>query len=211
MIKPSQYIARQPKSLRTLVAAVVCCASSLTNAFDFRGTAWEQVHQAYGIDPRLLYSVAIQESGLGVRDEQGRVIGKRPSPYAIRVDDKAYYFNTRDEALHFLESQVSLSDVMAGDVLLDVGLFQINLYWQKDILNRISVADLLKPEVGMFEAARILRIAMDSVDDPNDLELKVGRYHHWKDENRARRYGRRVLETYRTLTQAYQPAQPYQP
>lgn len=190
------------RKARNAVSSALLCLSAGAGAVDFNGTAWQQVETAYGIDPRLLYSVAVEESGLGVKDPSGRLIGKRPTPYAIRINNTSHYFQSHAEALAFLESNVSLNEVVSGDVLLDLGMFQISLYWHDDILERMSPADLLQPENGMLEAARILRIAMDSVGDPADLELQVGRYHNWKDEQRARRYGRRVLKTYNLLLEA---------
>lgn len=78
---------------------------------------------------------------------------------------------------------------------IDVGLMQINLHWHGD-----KVADpvqLLDAHTNLEIAAEILAEAIQSA--PGDLELGVGRYHHWKNAAIARAYGRRVLRMVRAM------------
>ncbi|WP_257291840.1 transglycosylase SLT domain-containing protein [Endozoicomonas sp. ONNA1] len=135
------------------------------------GTQWETVANRHGIDPYLLYSVALAESASGRGDKGSKQIS--PWPWTLRTLSDAYYgLNKSDAEKKLQEMQKTDNDS------IDVGLMQVNYRYHKDKVSNIT--DLLDPATNLDVGAQILSTAIKS--SPNDLELGVGRYHHWKDE-----------------------------
>ncbi|AFL73448.1 transglycosylase SLT domain-containing protein [Thiocystis violascens] len=140
-----------------------------------------------GLDPRLLYGVALQET----RHRAGPHTSA-PWPYTLRGPKGPQFHRSRQTAARALRQLMARHRPQA----IDVGLMQINLHWHGD-----KVADpvqLLDAHTNLEIAAEILAEAIQSA--PDDLELGVGRYHHWKNAAIARAYGRRVLRMVRAMT-----------
>lgn len=156
-----------------LIGYSVASASSLA----IESTFWGQVAKEEGVDPYILYSVAILESGRKWGD--GMV---RPWPWTLNVNGRGIYFDTRMEALKHLEE--SRRDT--GNI--DVGILQVNIHYHGDKVARIE--NLLDYEMNLRVAARILREAI--LSSPGDPVIGVGRYHSWR-EKRARAYGARAI------------------
>jgi hypothetical protein len=136
----------------------------------------------HGIDPVLLYSVALFESG-----RQGDKNRVGPWPFAL-------HFNQADVSIYALsakEARFVLAHVTTDNV--DIGLGQVNYKSHKGMVQRPE--DLLDPKINLTVASKILAEALSSTPDP---ELGVGRYHSWT-EWRARAYGRKVLTIFRAL------------
>lgn len=161
-----------------LAATVVSCLATASNsaAFSLEGTAW-QLH-SQGVDPNLLYAIALAESQ---REIDGLV---RPWPWSLNVQGKGRYFETREEAEAFLSETLA-----TGIRNVDIGPMQINYSWHGHRV--LNPADLFDIQTSVRVGADILSEALAS--SPDDKELGVGRYHNWGDENRARKYGRKVL------------------
>lgn len=142
--------------------------------------------RAYGHDPLLLYSVALAESAWK-GEESGFV---QPWPYTLRVASlPGNYQMSFEDALDELQTyQVSYSSI-------DIGLMQVNSKYHGHRVTNLS--DLLIPGTNLEIGAQILRETIDSA--PGDLQLGIGRYHHWADEVRARSYGARILAIYDNL------------
>lgn len=158
-------------------------ASSAANA-ELQGTMFYEPARQHGIDPALLYAVALAESA---NAEAGML---QPWPYTLRVlTEPGHYAPTRDDAVKVLQGY------MHSHQSIDVGIMQVNTRWNGHRVDRIE--DLLDPHVGLRVGAEILKEAIDSA--PGDLILGVGRYHNWQDEARARNYGERVLAIYRNI------------
>lgn len=173
------------KTTKRKIHTLLLTMSISTTAAAFPGYQWESTAQKFGIDPILLYSVALAESatkrGLNMTS---------PWPYAIRNGSHSTYAETKVEA----EKQLQQALHQSSKHLLDIGLMQINLHWHG---NRVhSPKELLDPLTNLRVGSSILADAINS--SPNDLELGIGRYHSW-NENRARWYGKRVLSIYRNL------------
>lgn len=199
----SAATAQTPPSIR-LVAAPASSGAGLTSPVSsvrqtppaprepedasglLEGTVWDTVARRHGLDPLLLYGVALQET----RHRAGRHMSA-PWPYTLRGPEGPQFHPSREAAARALRR---LRARWRGQAI-DVGLMQINLHWHGD-----KVADpvqLLDPRTNLEIAAGILVEAIQSA--PGDLELGIGRYHHWKDAAIARAYGRRVLRMVRAM------------
>lgn len=172
------------KLLVTFVTFLAQNALSL----ELQGTQFERVAHDFGLDPVLVYSIALAESAYGRGDNT-----IAPWPWTLRSSDGAFYAENKEQAVVRLESLIAEQGVKAK---VDIGIMQINLYW-----NGHRVADpttLLDPFVNLVKGAEILSETIQS--SPGDLELGIGRYHHWVNEATARSYGRRVLSIYNQLS-----------
>jgi len=153
----------------------------------FPGPEWRQAAQKHGVDPLLLYAVAIRESG--------RNVGKdriTPWPHALHFNGSrvAFYAQSRREAEDLLHLALPITENV------DVGLAQVNWKSHKDKVKRPQ--DLLDPKKNLEVASQILAEAIASTPDK---ELGVGRYNSW-NEQKARRYGKEVLILYQAIKEA---------
>lgn len=162
--------------------SVVSSFAVAKDRFSLEGTLFETVATDHGIDPLLLYAIAITESATGAGNGY---IG--PTPYVFRTNDGPRFFKSQREA------EAELATILKTTQNVDVGMMQINLRYhpQPDPL------DLLDPHHNLTVAAKYLKKTMASTDDPI---IGVGRYHSWTEEL-ARWYGERVWQTYRNLLQ----------
>ncbi|MFC6674031.1 transglycosylase SLT domain-containing protein [Marinobacterium aestuariivivens] len=173
--------------MRTLAAVATSVVSAYSFGFDVTGTQFEKAADKYGIDPVLLYSVALAESASGRGDNT-----ISPWPWTLRSSEGPLYAPTKEAAA------VKLQDIIAKNgerSSIDIGFLQINLFWNGHRVE--DPLDLLDPEKNLDTGAAILRETINS--SPNDLELGIGRYHNWAEEHRSRTYGRRVLSIYQQL------------
>lgn len=151
-----------------------------------KGTIYEEPAISYGLDPLLLYSVALAESAWE-GDSPGQI---QPWPYTLRVASlPGNYQQSLQDALR------ELRDYEKSYQSIDIGMMQVNSKYHGHRVN--SLSDLLVPETNLDIGAQILRETIDSA--PGDLQLGIGRYHHWADEIRARSYGSRILAIYNNL------------
>lgn len=160
-----------------LVALLLASPQALLAQVDLKTIA-----ARHGLDPVLLYSVALAESA--------RVVdGAKVAPWPWTIRSSRYgprYFSSREMAETHLRELLE-----AGVKNIDVGLMQINLRYHK-------IADpyrLLDPEHNIDLGARILRQALDSTED---RIMAVGRYHS-SDTLRAYVYGYRVWQIYHRI------------
>jgi soluble lytic murein transglycosylase-like protein len=179
--KPAPWVQQaQPKELvqtATRIAKPVLQARQ-----SFPGSIWKQAAKTHGVDPVLLYSVALFESG-----RQGGKNKVGPWPFALHFNQA----NISIYALSAKEARFVLANVTTDNV--DIGLGQVNYKSHRDKIHRRE--DLLDPKTNLTVASQILAEALNSTPDP---ELGVGRYHSWT-EWRARAYGRKVLTIFRAL------------
>lgn len=177
---------------RSLTAVFILAASTNTNALSLQGTIFEHAARDVGLDPKLLYAVALAESARGQRRNY---LG--PHPWTLRSDEKVIYAKSRDEAEQELIRHV---EKFGTSSLIDVGLMQINLRWHgKKVSNP---TELLDPRTNIQIAAQYLAKMIKAT--PADLELGIGKYHVGPVTNetnlsRARNYGSRVIAIYRNL------------
>lgn len=145
---------------------------------DLRHTHWSQIADRYGLDPYVLYAVALTESAR-IRNDFAQ-----PWVWALNREGKSLYPESAAEALHQIRHQLK-----AGNRNIDIGLMQVNLRWHRHRVGRIE--DLLDPATNLELGAQILQEAIATV--PDDPILGVGRYHAWSNPSEARKYGHRVL------------------
>ncbi|AYN96813.1 lytic transglycosylase domain-containing protein [Pseudomonas sp. LTJR-52] len=144
---------------------------------DLDNSLFGEIAREHGLPVNLLYSVALAESAYS-SDK-----GISPWPYTLRTATKAYYAKTLAEAENIL------TELLRSARSVDVGIMQVNLYWNSDRIK--DPKSLLSPENGLRMGASILSERIKSA--PGDLELGIGRYHNIKEEALARNYGARVL------------------
>jgi len=168
------------------VAAIFVVINFSTPAFAKLNfpNAFELAANYEGIDPLLLYAVALQESKNG---KNGYI---SPSLFAIRDATGSRYFDSQANAEKYLRNLIN-----EGVTNIDVGAMQINYGQHRDIVKYPEL--LLDPYLNFRISAKILKYALQSA--PNDIELGVGRYHNWRDSSRSRSYGEAVLKLYREL------------
>jgi hypothetical protein len=162
-------------------------ASTAGSTTFLQGTVWAAVAARHGLDPVLLYGVALKESR--------RAAGAHasvPWPYTLRGPAGAQYHRSRAEAAQALARLTARHRPLA----IDVGLMQVNLRWHGDKV--ADPAQLLDARTNLEIAAGILVDALHSA--PGDLELGIGHYHHWHHEAIARAYGRSVLKMVRAMS-----------
>jgi len=149
---------------------------------------WHEIGHATGIDPLLLYAIAMVESKALHPD--GRIA---PTPWLFRVDDHVVRGSRHDVQLAMAAAS------QFGSAVKDVGIMQV--YYP---VHRAAVRDpldLLDPRTNITLAAKILRDAMHRTRDP---VMGVG-YYHSRTPSRARSYGSTVLAVYQRL-KAMHPA-----
>ncbi|MGL4900445.1 MAG: lytic transglycosylase domain-containing protein [Shewanella sp.] len=171
--------------IKTKMIALALAVLTNNSISAFPGYQWEIAAESVGIDPVMLYAVALTESasyrGLNMTS---------PWPYTIRNGSNATYASSKAEAEKLLHQAVQESEKHQ----LDIGLMQINLHWHGHRVN--SATDLLDPVTNLTLGSHILAEAIKS--SPDDLELGIGHYHS-RNEKRARLYGQKVLSIYRNI------------
>lgn len=177
------------KTKRLLPVLILSLLGNCAQAIDLSGSLFEKAGLQQDVDPLLIYAVALTESAFSPTIDQ-------PTPWAwtLNVNSKGIYAKNRQDATRTLEALLQQHES------IDVGMMQINIKWHGHQVS--SPLELLDPHVNIAVGTRILKVAIDSA--PNDLELGIGRYHQWADKRMARRYGARVLRTYKRLQLAQQ-------
>lgn len=150
-------------------------------ALDLSDTYWEKAAHAAGLDPLLLYALALTESGHPAGTGQ-----IKPWPWTLNVEGRAHFAKSRKEAAALLAAHHGKS--------VDIGLLQVNIRWHG---HRVDTLDaLLDPTINLDVGAAILKEALASA--PGDLTAGIGRYHSARPQL-ARSYARTVLSLYRHL------------
>jgi hypothetical protein len=154
-----------------------------------RESLWSQIGKASGVDPLLLYSVALVESKALYPD--GKVA---PTPWLFRVDDHLVRGERRDVQLAMAEAS------QFGSAVQDVGIMQVYYPMHRDAVR--DPLTLLNPRTNITVAAKILR---DGMQQTRDRVLGVG-YYHSHTPTLARDYGTAVLTVYQRLKAIHRPA-----
>lgn len=172
------------------VAALVAFASFLANAEPMpfalgpNDPAVVEAAESAGLDPALVYAVALVESGVAWTDGQ-----RRPSPYVMRIAGQGIHA----ESLAQIREVWDVAEAQSARIE-DVGPMQINLRWHGSRVNHPQ--DLLDPAINLRVGAAILR---ESLDAAPDLITGIGRYHHSTHSQRTAWYAGQVLRQYRKI------------
>lgn len=139
-------------------------------SFKLKGTMWEAASEGTGINPELLYAVALQES---------RTLTKpglaAPDPFVIRYGNDVKRFEGYQDAKIYLEELVSKPGINLKR--LDIGLMQFNAGWHRHRVEQLS--DFLVPGLAIHAAAELLAEIAEHTDDPVSW---IGRYHSYTPE-----------------------------
>ena len=147
---------------------------------------WAQVGKEFGVDPLLLYSIALVESR---SLHPGGDVG--PTPWLFRVNDHLVVGER-----HHVQMEMAVASQLNATVQ-DVGIMQV--YYP---MHRSAVRDplsLLDPKTNISVAAKILHDGMHETHDP---VLGVG-YYHSHTQQLARDYGTAVMTVYQRLKGVY--------
>ena len=163
---------------RLFFALLLSACTPPVAALDLTATQWEASARRHGIDPLLLYALALQETA-----RPGDAGMATPWPWTLGSARGRRFYDSREAARSALEALAKKT----RDV--DVGLMQVNL---KRHGHRVGdPASLLVPAVNLAVGSAVMAEAIGSA--PDDLALGVGRYRYLDDDHSARAYGRRVL------------------
>lgn len=171
-------------SLRALVFLIGSLFVYASQAVNLSGTVFEEVGKEKGLDPMILYSVALAESAY--REKADGLVA--PSVYTLRTADRPFYFNNRTDAVE------KLNEILKHTQSVDVGPMQINVKWHAYRVDRVE--DLLDPKVNIRVAADILNERLDA--NRGDWLSALGQYHSF-DKSRSDWYGLLVLNIYNNL------------
>lgn len=178
------------KKVLTVIVMLCCVGAAAADEFSLEGTGWDKAAASVGLDPILLYAVGLVES---------RTLKSReytaPHPWTLNSPEGGEFFKTKTEAI------ARTSQLFARYKNIDIGLMQINWGWNGHKYVS-SPSELLDPQTNLQVGASILAEAMKST---KDTVLGIGRYHNWRDERRARDYGRRVIRVYDALKELAEP------
>jgi hypothetical protein len=147
-----------------------------------RQSLWSEVGKASGVDPLLLYAIALVESKALYPD--GRVA---PTPWLFRVNDHLVRGDRHDVQMAMAAAS------QFGSGVQDVGIMQVYYPMHRDAVR--DPLTLLNPRTNITVAARILR---DGMHETRDRVLGVG-YYHSHTPTLARDYGTAVLTVYQRL------------
>lgn len=177
---------------KSLVLALLCapyCTSTNARLVDLRGTSWEKHSQKEcGLDPYLLYAVALTESKNNA-GTKGYVV---PSPWALNNYVYGSYYPTSYE-----DAKRALARYLSATPVTDIGIVQINFRWNGQYVNHPE--ELLDVDTNIRIGAKTLCAAIKA--NPGDIELAIGGYNtqNPKLEGKAREYGQRVLRVWKRL------------
>ncbi len=122
-------------------------ASSLKCVSLFRHSEYKQ-----RIPADTLYSISLNETG---RLHSTKKV-KLSWPWTVNVEGQGHFFNTRQEAVHFVKKQIAL-----GKESIDVGCMQVNLKHHPDAFK--SVEEAFDPRANIAYAASFLRSKYDQL------------------------------------------------
>lgn len=144
---------------------------------------YRAVAEAEGVPASVLYAVALAESAITLES------GRRPWPWSLNVEGRAYRYATRADAWRALRGFLS-----RGITRIDVGPMQVSWLYHREALGHPWSA--LNPYHNLRVGAAILRAEHRRT---GDWWRAVGRYHAPNNPKRAGRYRSRVATWYRRI------------
>lgn len=174
------------RNFQTLLLALVFI-SCPQRSFAEIPRAYEQIANRYGLPTEVFFSIAMVESG---KLETGAVRDRRflPWPWTLNIDEKPYYFDTREEAESALMKALLKAEKEGRVGKVAVGLGQI--YMPAHINQFASPLQALDPTVNLHYAAKLLveHYIWTIKQGKPDWWVAVGRYHSPGNANAAKQY-----------------------
>ncbi len=133
--------------------------------------AAREAAERYGIPVEVMQALTLTETG---RMLEGR---KRPWPWSLNVEGRGHWFNTKTEAIEYLQEKIPKSSRS-----YDLGCFQINARWHGEAF--ASEVDMFDPHLNADYAARFL---LSLLPEFGSWERAAGAYHS-RTPKYARRY-----------------------
>lgn len=130
------------------------------------------------IPPKLLKTISLVESGRWSEKQQKLV----PWPWAVNNSGKSYYFNSKYEAVRFVESLIS-----QGERNIDVGCMQINLKYHPNAFSSLHQA--FEPNHNVAYAASFLK---NNYQTYSNWPKAIAAYHSSNDIGRD--YYRKIVK-----------------
>ncbi len=158
-----------------LAAAPMASASAMDEAGACLGLI-KSAEKSQAIPEGLLKAIGFTESGRVTAD--GRRV---PWPWTVNADGQGYYFETKKDAIAFVEELQA-----RGVSVIDVGCMQVNLYYHPNAF--ASLESAFDPATNVAYAARFL----------NELKSETGdwgvatQYYHSRTLQIGRAYAGRV-------------------
>lgn len=122
--------------------------------------AYVKTAEAFDVPANLLYSIAKTESNAG--------FSGRPWPWTLNVRGQPHYFQTRRQAVEFLEQEIA-----GGEDRIAIGLMQI--YWKYHGNTLPSIELAIDPAYNLAYGAYYLRTLFDRY---GDWAVATACYHH---------------------------------
>lgn len=150
--------------------------------------AYRVIADHYGIPAIVFFSIVMQESGKAAK---GKFL---PWPWTLNIDEKPYYYATREEAELALLNTLDKAKAHGEVGKVAVGLGQI--YMPAHISNFKSPLQALDPTFNLNYAAQLLLSHyLETVQDGNpNWWIAVGRYHSPYRESPARAYRQLIFK-----------------
>jgi len=133
----------------------------------------------YKIPHKTLSSIAMQESGFKPQGFEKKIVW----PWAVNVEGKSHYFQSKNEAVAFTKQQLRL-----GRNSIDVGCMQINLKHHPDAFS--SIENAFDPHKNVDYGASFLRSNYDKLGNWH----KAISYYHSADPIKGLKYRNSVLK-----------------
>jgi len=167
------------------LAAVLLTSSALAEV----PPTYAQVAARYAIPPKLLYAVALTESGRPIE-----LLGdRRPWPWTLNIAGTGHFYPDRIAAWRALDAALE-----QGQTRVDVGLMQVNWRYHGERLENSWQA--FEPAHNLAVAAEILQRCFA---ERGDWWASVGCYHAPNHAQRAARYTDRVRAAWQSLNGGY--------
>jgi len=143
---------------------------------------WDQVSQETGVSKRLLYAIALRESGRG----------GRPYPWTINERGVSRFFVSKDDAVAYAKRLLA-----RGEEWFDVGFMQ--LHWRAHKGKFDSVDSAFEPLTNIRAGATVL---VSEYRATGSVVRAVARYHRGAADldERGRAYVQGVTRNLRSLT-----------
>lgn len=145
-------------------------ADTALSADDSCLRAIRQAESRFDLPENLLMAIGLQEAG--VRRGGAMTIW----PWSVNSEGSGFTFDSRREAMDFVESELA-----SGKTSIDIGCLQVNLRWHPEAFS--SLEQGFNPQRNADYAAAFLRRLYE---ESGDWALAVGNYHSRTPVNHAR-------------------------